>query len=189
MPRSTNYHQVYQRRGYDRGGRSLCPHGYGLRANGDDDARQGAKYVGAQACRRAPLAQDGPVARPWAAPVLDPNRPFGFVVNVGKTLPDSSLRLAGEIPYGSETWKARYGRRNLSESRNSQTAQLGLKRGTLVPVFPARFPHPVQSQPLRSLPRFAARLLPPRQATSRQKRALTFVARLPSLLLALIILG
>ena len=33
-----------------------------------------------------------------------------------------------EPPYGSPAWKARYGRRNLSESRNGQLAGLGLKR-------------------------------------------------------------
>ncbi len=51
-----------------------------------------------------------------------------MVVNVGKTLADGSLRLAREIPYGSDEWKARYARRNLSESRNGQLALLGLKR-------------------------------------------------------------
>lgn len=51
-----------------------------------------------------------------------------MVVNVGKTLADGSVRLAREIPYGSDEWKARYARRNLSESRNGQLALLGLKR-------------------------------------------------------------
>jgi hypothetical protein len=115
-------------RGYDADGRPLCPHGYPLRANGDDDERRRAKYVCAQACRREPLTTDGPVAPVTDCPYLDPDRPAGFVVNVGKTLPDGSLRLAREIPYGSQVWKARYGRRNLSESRNSQIELLGLKR-------------------------------------------------------------
>jgi len=53
---------------------------------------------------------------------------LGQVVNVGKTLPDGSLRLAREIPYGSDTWKSRYGRRNLSESRNAQLEGMGMKR-------------------------------------------------------------
>ena len=96
--------------------------------NGYDDERRRAKYVCAQACRREPLTQDSPVAPIDGCPYLDRAHPVGFVVNVGKTLPDGSLRLAREIPYGSETWKARYGRRNLSESRNSQIEALGLKR-------------------------------------------------------------
>jgi hypothetical protein len=50
------------------------------------------------------------------------------VVNVGRTLPDGSLRLAREVPYGSPTWKKRYGRRNLSESRNGSLETMGLKR-------------------------------------------------------------
>ena len=50
------------------------------------------------------------------------------MVNVGRTLPDGSLRLAREVPYGSPAWQARYGRRNLSESRNGQLEGLGLKR-------------------------------------------------------------
>ena len=108
--------------------RPLCPHGYPLRANGDDDERRRAKYVCAQACRREPLPTGGPVALVTVCPYLDPDRPAGFVANVGKTLPDGSLRLAREIPYGSETGKARDGRRNLAESRNSQIELLGLKR-------------------------------------------------------------
>ncbi len=61
-------------------------------------------------------------------PYLEEERPLGFVVNVGKTLPRGNMRLARDIPYGSPEWKARYGRRNLSESRNGQLEGLGLKR-------------------------------------------------------------
>jgi hypothetical protein len=50
------------------------------------------------------------------------------VVNVGRTLPDGCVRLARELPYGSQTWKQRYARRNLSESRNGSVEHLGLKR-------------------------------------------------------------
>ena len=50
------------------------------------------------------------------------------MVNVGRAFRDGSVRLAREIPYGSDAWKARYGRRNLSESRNAQIEALGLKR-------------------------------------------------------------
>ena len=38
------------------------------------------------------------------------------------------MRLAREVPYGSAAWKARYGRRNLSESRNASLEGMGLKR-------------------------------------------------------------
>jgi len=117
-------------RGYDADGRPLCPHGYRLRANGYDEERRRAKYVCAQACRREPLTKEGPIAPVAGCPYLDHDRPVGFVVNVGKTLPDGSLRLAREIPYGSEAWKVRYGRRNLSECRNSQIEALGLKEFT-----------------------------------------------------------
>lgn len=120
--------QAWVHRGYDGTGRPLCPHGYPLRSNGYDEGRRRAKYVCAQACRRVPLTQDGPIAPVDGCPYLDRERSLGFVVNVGKTLPDGSLRLAREIPYGSEAWKARYGRRNLSESRNGQIAGLDLKR-------------------------------------------------------------
>jgi hypothetical protein len=50
------------------------------------------------------------------------------VVNVGRTLPDGSVRLTREVPYASPTWKQRYGRRNMSESRNGSLEHLGLKR-------------------------------------------------------------
>ena len=115
-------------RGYDGTGRPLCPHGYSLRANGYDQERRRAKYVCAQACRREPRVKDGPVSPVEDCPFLDRDHPLGFVVNVGRTLPDGSTRLAREIPYGSPTWKARYGRRNLAENRNSQIEALGLKR-------------------------------------------------------------
>src|SRR5207245_807741 len=114
--------QACRQRGYDATGRPLCPHGYRLRANGYDDQRRRAKYVCAQVGRREPLTKDGPIAPVVGCPYLERDRPLGFVVNVGKTLPDGSLRLAREIPYGSPTWQARYGRRNLAESRNSQIA-------------------------------------------------------------------
>src|SRR5206468_7083715 len=108
--------------------RPLCPHGYALRSNGYDPERRRAKYVCAQACSREPLHEGDPVRPVAGCPYLDPERPLGFVVNVGRTLPDGSLRLAREVPYGSPAWQARYGRRNLSESRNGQLEGLGLKR-------------------------------------------------------------
>ncbi len=61
-------------------------------------------------------------------PYLDEARPLGQVRHVGLAFPNGSVRLAREIPYGSLAWKARYGRRNQSESRNGQMEGLGLKR-------------------------------------------------------------
>jgi hypothetical protein len=116
------------RRGYDAQGRPLCPHGSTLRSHGYDAARRRAKYVCAQACRREPLRDGAPVQPVTGCPYLDPAHPTGFVVNVGRTLPDGSLRLAREIPVGSPAWHARDGRRNLSESRNGQLERMGLKR-------------------------------------------------------------
>jgi hypothetical protein len=115
-------------RGYHGQGRPVCPLGYTLRANGYDAARRRAKYRCAQACRREPAPGGGPVQPVEGCPYLNPAQPSGLVVNVGRTLPDGSVRLARELPYGSPAWKARYGRRNLSESRNGQLEGLGLKR-------------------------------------------------------------
>ena len=123
--------QACLRRGYDGQGCPLCPHGYPMRSNGYDYARRRTKYVCAQVCRRQPLRDKESVAPVKGCPYLgEPGcSTLGYVVNVGKTMPsDGSLRLAREIPYGSPTWKARYGRRNLSESRNGQIERMGLKR-------------------------------------------------------------
>ena len=116
------------RRGYDGHGRPLCPHGYPLRANGYDYQRRRTKYCCAQVCRRMPPPPQLPPQPVDTCPYRAPTHPSGFVVNVGRTLPDGSLRLAREIPYGSPRWQARYGRRNLAESRNAQIEGLGLKR-------------------------------------------------------------
>lgn len=119
---------VCRRRGYDGRGRPLCPHGYTLRSNGYDQQRRRTKYVCEQLCRRKALVEGAPIQPVVGCPYLDEHRPLGMIANVGKTLADGSWRLAREIPYGSEEWKARYARRNLSESRNGQLALLGLKR-------------------------------------------------------------
>ncbi len=120
--------ETCRRRGYDGQGRPLCPHGYPMQSNGYDYERRRAKYICAQICRRKPLREGEAVCPLVGCPYLEPAGGLGQVVNVGKTLPDGSLRLAREIPYGSHTWKSRYGRRNLSESRNAQLEGMGLKR-------------------------------------------------------------
>lgn len=116
------------RRGYDGKGRPLCAHGYPMRSNGYDHQRRRAKYLCDQVCRRAPLHDKRPISPPEGCPYLDDDHRLGQVVNVGRAFRDGSVRLAREIPYGSDAWKARYGRRNLSESRNAQIEALGLKR-------------------------------------------------------------
>ena len=114
-------------RGYNAQGRPLCPHGYALRANGYDSARRRTSYVCAQACVREGLREDDPITPVEGCPYRDPTT-VGFTVHVGRTLPDGSLRLAREIPLDSDAWHERYGRRNLSESRNALLEGLGLKR-------------------------------------------------------------
>ncbi len=115
-------------RGYDGKGRPLCIHGYPMSSNGYDSDRRRAKYVCNQLCTREPLHEKEPVSPVEGCPYLGESRPLGQVRNLGRAFPDGSVRLAREIPYGSEAWKSRYGRRNLSESRNGQMEGLGLKR-------------------------------------------------------------
>ena len=114
---------VQLRRGYAQNGQPLCGHGYPMHPNGHDYARRRTQGCCGQACLHASQrpAPDCPFATP--------EHPHGQIVNVGRTLPDGSVRLAREVPYGSATWKARYGRRNLSESRSNASLEgMGLKR-------------------------------------------------------------
>lgn len=120
--------EVCLRRGYEGRGYPLCAHGYVMHPNGYDRQRRRTKWVCNQTCRRRPRREGEPVSPPSGCPYLDPSHPLGQVRNVGLAFPNGSVRLAREIPYGSEAWKARYGRRNLSESRNGLIQGLGLKR-------------------------------------------------------------
>ena len=120
--------QVQLQRGYDAQGHPLCVHGYAMRSNGHDYKRRRTKWFCSQAC----LAPQPPGTEPQPRPPL-PECPYqtaryGQVVNVARTLPDGSVRLAREVPYDSELWQQRYGRRNLSESRNGTMEHLDLKR-------------------------------------------------------------
>jgi hypothetical protein len=117
-------------RGYDDKGHPLCIHGYPMRSNGHDYQRRRTKWC----CHKLCLTPQTDAAESHPRP-LAPECPYqaskhkvGQVVNVGRTLPDGSVRLAREVPYDSHTWKQRYGRRNLSESRNGSLEHLGLKR-------------------------------------------------------------
>jgi hypothetical protein len=109
-------------RGYDEHGHPLCPLGYVLHSNGYDYRRRRAKWRCARRCQhdsKRPVPQ---------CDYLKAKYKHGYTITVGRTHTDGSVRLAREIPYGSPAWKARYGRRNSAESRNSVLQRLGLKR-------------------------------------------------------------
>jgi hypothetical protein len=110
-------------RGYDQNGHPLCIHGYPMHANGHDYQRRRTKWF----CRKACLASQPPSPLP-ECPYQSPQHRYGQLVNVGRTLPDGSVRLAREVSYASQMWKQRYGRRNLSESRNGAFEHMRLKR-------------------------------------------------------------
>jgi hypothetical protein len=121
---------VQLRRGYDENGHPVCIHGYPMRPNGHDYERRRTKWCCEQVCltaQSAPVGTDPPHPAP-NCPYQAPGHRHGQIINVGRTLPDGNLRLAREVPYGTESWKQRYGRRNLSESRNGSLESLGLKR-------------------------------------------------------------
>ena len=99
-----------------------------MRSNGHDYRRRRTKWCCHQVCLRPPTPGSEPRPAPPECPYQAAQHPYGQVVNVGRTLPDGSVRLAREVPYGSPAWKQRYGRRNLSESRNGSMEHLGLKR-------------------------------------------------------------
>jgi hypothetical protein len=114
--------QTQLRRGYDENGHPLCLHGYEMLSNGHDYARRRTKWCCDKTCRTD-------AQRPTPdCPCLAAEHKHGQVVNVGRTLPDGSVRLAREVPYGSDTWQKRYARRNHSESRNGLLQGMGLKR-------------------------------------------------------------
>jgi len=109
-------------RGYNDHGHPLCLHGYAMKPNGHDYHRRRSKWCCEKRCRKH-LQRPGP-----DCPYLAPQHKHGQVVNVARTLPDGSVRLAREVPYDSPTWKKRYARRNFSESRNSTQEDMDLKR-------------------------------------------------------------
>jgi hypothetical protein len=121
---------IQRRRGYDDKGHPLCIHGYTMRSNGYDYLRRRTKWCCTHACLSPQPhdAEQSAVHPPPDCPFQSPEHKHGLVLNVRRTLPDGSLRLAREVPYDSPTWKKRYGRRNLSESRNGLLEQMDLKR-------------------------------------------------------------
>ena len=119
-------------RGYDEKGVPLCPHGYRLAFNGHDYTRHDSKWVCRQRCRSraqpdlVPHLVDDTAIR--ACPYRQPDRPCGYVVRVGLTLPDGSLRLARDWRVDSPSWNLRHGRQSYAESRNANQTRRGLKR-------------------------------------------------------------
>jgi hypothetical protein len=114
--------QLQLRRGYNDKGHPLCIHGYEMHPNGHDYQRRRTKWICKKTCLKDPQ-RPGP-----DCPYLASEHKCGQVVNVGRTLPDGSVRLTREVPYGSPNWKKRYGRRSLSESRNGSQERMSLKR-------------------------------------------------------------
>lgn len=120
------------KRGYDQNGIPLCPLGYRLFCNGHDYQHQTTKWV----CRQKCLHQSQPdiqldqlpQAPRTACPFADPAHPLGTSITTGLSLPDGSIRLARDMPVGSDTWKLRIGRQSYSESRNASQARRSLKR-------------------------------------------------------------
>jgi hypothetical protein len=127
-------------RGYDALGYPLCPHGYRLHSNGYEAKRRRRKYVCRQACRRKPRREGEAVHPVVGCPYLEDHRVVGYVVNVGRTLPDGSIRLAREVPHGSPAWNARYARRN-----NASPIPLAL--------LPSTPPAALSCHPLHTKPR------------------------------------
>lgn len=122
------------KRGYNQNGIPLCPLGYLLSGNGHDYQRQTTKWVCRQKCLhqpepdiRPPAAAD-PIPPRQACPFAAPQHPLGYSLATGLALPDGCIRLARDIPVGSDAWKLRIGRQSYSESRNATQSRRGLKR-------------------------------------------------------------
>jgi hypothetical protein len=70
---------------------------------------------------------------PPDCPYQHTHHPHGRIFNLGERFPDGSMRLARDLPVGSNAWKALYHRaRNAVEGRNATFEAWGLKR---LPVY------------------------------------------------------
>jgi hypothetical protein len=128
------------KRGYDALGNPLCAFGYRLAFNGHDYERHDSKWVCRQGCLHTTqpdlLVTQGsstmevlaPPADPTTCPYREPTPDLGYLVRIGLTLPDGSLRLARDLKVDSSTWNLRTGRRSYAESRNADQARHGVKR-------------------------------------------------------------
>jgi hypothetical protein len=137
-----------RKRGYDAHGTPLCPHGYRLAFNGHDYRRGDSKWVCRRRCQYQsepdiPLpvlaepapGDSGPFPPPSAAqpeatacPYRTSASALGYLVRVGRSLPDGNLRLARDLNVDSATWKLRHGRQSYAESRNANQTRRDLKR-------------------------------------------------------------
>jgi hypothetical protein len=123
------------KRGFDKNGIPLCPHGYRLAFNGHDYRRGDSKWVCRQRCTYHSTPDvvpdtlvDENCAVASVCPHRQPDHPLGFIVTVDLTLPDESLRLARDLKVDSPTWKLRIGRLSYAESRNANQARRDIKR-------------------------------------------------------------
>ena len=122
------------KRGYDQNGTPLCPLGYLLSSNGHDYQRKSTKWVCRQKCLHQPEPDfsipetPDPTPPRQACPFASPDHPLGYSLSTGLALPDGCVRLARDLPVGSDTWKLRIGRQSYSESRNATQSRRGLKR-------------------------------------------------------------
>jgi len=132
--------QACLQRGFDQNGFPLCPHGYRLACNGHDYQRQITKWACRQTCTHQATPditlpdQSTPPDPPLRSvcPYHDPAHPLGYVTSVGFALPKDApnggqVRLARDLPVGSDTWKLRLGRQSYAESRNAAQARRDLK--------------------------------------------------------------
>jgi hypothetical protein len=122
-------------RGYDEHGNPLCPLGYRLFANGHDYEHGSTKWVCRQKCIRQvepdialPRASPQEILPHQACQFAELQRPLGYNLTTGLSLPDGCIRLARDLQVGSPTWKLRIGRQSYAESRNASQTRRGLKR-------------------------------------------------------------
>jgi hypothetical protein len=124
------------KRGYDRQGHPLCPHGYHLAFNGHDYRRHDSKWLCRQRCITHPTPDlvpdditDQQRAAMRACPYRNPDHPLGYSVVVNASLPkDNDVRLARDLKVGSPSWNLRIGRLSYAESRNANQTRRDLKR-------------------------------------------------------------
>ena len=139
------------KRAYDAQGTPLCPHGYRLAFNGHDYRRGDSKWVCRRRCQQhskpdiplsvateasaPPPGHSQPSPLPSSAtpaaltcPYCTSPSTLGYLVRVGLSLPDGSIRLARDLKVDSPTWTLRQGRQSYAESRNANQARRNLKR-------------------------------------------------------------
>jgi len=104
-------------------------------ANGHDYEHGTTKWLCRQKCIRQAqpdiaLAEAPPqeILPHQACQFAEPQRPLGYSLTTGLSLPDGCIRLARDLQVGSPSWKLRIGRQSYAESRNASQQRRGLKR-------------------------------------------------------------